>query len=246
MVEEPIRTIYEPGNQSSHFNPLTDSMKIYFVLLRFSSVSLLTALLDNLVFYFVWKRTGFVLESQVAGRLVAVIFNYSMVRKTVFASREGHEVLLPKYLLLVATSGTASYLGIQFLNARFGVSAMPAKLFVETLLFFVNFLIQRTFIFREAQPGTGPLLYAADSGGAGGAGRAGDLRLRHVGRLRAADLVAGRQRARGVVRRAVCRSVHGAADSGSLALCAAGGDAAGGADDDLPGAARRCWRSRSF
>jgi glycosyltransferase involved in cell wall biosynthesis len=155
VVEEPIRTIYEPGNKSSHFNPLTDSMKIYFVLLRFSSVSLITALLDNLVFYFVWKRTGFVLESQVAGRLVAVIFNYSMVRKTVFASREGHQVLLPKYLLLVAASGTASYLGIQFLTARFGVGAMPAKLFVETLLFFVNFLIQRMFIFREAHPGTG-------------------------------------------------------------------------------------------
>jgi glycosyltransferase involved in cell wall biosynthesis len=155
LVEESIRTIYEPGNRSSHFNPIKDSMKIYFVLLRFSSVSLITALLDNLVFYFVWRRTGFVLESQVAGRLVAVIFNYSMVRKTVFASREGHQVLLPKYLLLVATSGTASYLGIQFLTTRFGVNAMPAKLFVETLLFFVNFLIQRTFIFREGDSGTG-------------------------------------------------------------------------------------------
>jgi glycosyltransferase involved in cell wall biosynthesis len=155
VVEEPIRTIYEPGNKSSHFNPLTDSMKIYFVLLRFSSVSLITALLDNLVFYFVWKKTGFVLESQVAGRVVAVIFNYSMVRKTVFASEEGHQVLLPRYLLLVASSGTASYLGIQFLTSRFGVNAMPAKLFVETLLFFVNFAIQRMFIFREARPGGG-------------------------------------------------------------------------------------------
>ncbi len=149
MVEVPIRTIYEPGNTSSHFNPLVDSMKIYFVLLRFSSVSLMTALLDNLVFYFVWKRTGMVLESQIAGRLVAVLFNYSMVRRTVFASREGHRVLLPKYLMLVGASGTASYLGIRFLTARFGVNAMPAKIFVETLLFFVNFVIQRMFIFRE-------------------------------------------------------------------------------------------------
>ena len=79
IVEAPIRTIYEPGNQSSHFNPLTDSMKIYFVLLRFSSVSLITAVLDNLVFYFVWKRTGSFLRpsSAVGGGL----FNYSMVRK---------------------------------------------------------------------------------------------------------------------------------------------------------------------
>ena len=155
VVEEPIRTIYEPGNQSSHFNPLTDSMKIYFVLLRFSSVSLLSAVLDNLVFYLVWKRTGFILESQIAARVASVIFNYAMVRKTVFASREGNEVLLPKYLLLVVTSGTASYLGIRFLTGRFGVNAMPAKILVETLLFFVNFLIQRMFVFREGKAGTG-------------------------------------------------------------------------------------------
>ncbi len=51
IKEEPIRTIYEAGNASSHFNPLVDSMKIYFVLLRFASVSVMTAVLDNVVFY---------------------------------------------------------------------------------------------------------------------------------------------------------------------------------------------------
>ncbi|MGD0772986.1 MAG: bifunctional glycosyltransferase family 2/GtrA family protein [Candidatus Solibacter sp.] len=148
IVEVPIRTIYEPGNKSSHFNPLTDSMKIYFVLVRFSSVSLMTALLDNLIFYLVWKRTGHILGAQVLARLASVVFNYSMVRGRVFASREAHQVLLPKYLLLVATSGTASYLGIRYLTAHLGVTAMPAKLFVETLLFFVNFAVQRMFIFH--------------------------------------------------------------------------------------------------
>src|SRR5450759_4640951 len=149
LVEVPIRTIYEPGNQSSHFNPLTDSMKIYFVLLRFSSVSLMAALLDNLIFYLVWKRSGHILGAQVAARLVSVVFNYTMVRSRVFVSREAHQVLLPKYLLLVVSSGTASYLGIQFLTTRLGVTAMPAKLFLETLLFAVNFAVQRMFIFHS-------------------------------------------------------------------------------------------------
>src|ERR1035437_2456775 len=148
LVEVPIRTIYQPGNKSSHFNPLTDSMKIYFVLLRFSSVSLMAALLDNLIFYLVWKRTGHILGAQVVARLVSVVFNYTMVRARVFVSREAHQVLLPKYLLLVVSSGTASYLGIQFLTTRLGVTAMPAKLFVETLLFAVNFAVQRMFIFH--------------------------------------------------------------------------------------------------
>jgi putative flippase GtrA len=163
LVEVPIRTIYEPGNRSSHFNPLTDSMKIYFVLLRFGSVSLMAALIDNLVFYLVWKRTGHILGAQVLARLISVVFNYSMVRARVFASKEAHQVLLPKYLLLVVTSGTASYLGIQFLTTRLGVSAMPAKLFLETLLFFINFAVQRMLIFHSPE-GNGVRAERAPSG----------------------------------------------------------------------------------
>src|SRR5207253_3191107 len=156
LVQIPIRTIYEPGNRSSHFNPLIDSMKIYFVLARFSSVSLMSAVLDNLVFYLVWKRTGQILGAQVVARAVAVVFNYLMVRGTVFASRESHVRLLPKYLTLVAASATASYFGITFLTAHWHAPTMPAKIIVETLLFFVNFLVQRLLIFRRSEGGGTP------------------------------------------------------------------------------------------
>ena len=157
VVERPIRTIYEPGNKSSHFNPIIDSMKIYFVLLRFGSVSLLTALLDNLVFILSVHRLGSVLASQVLGRFFAVIFNYWMVRSSVFYSRQRHKTVLPKYLGLVVASGTCSYLGIQFLAKRFGVPVVAAKLLVETVLFFVNFAVQRLFIFQpDGAAGTKP------------------------------------------------------------------------------------------
>ena len=151
IVERPIRTIYEPGNKSSHFNPIVDSMKIYFVLLRFGGVSLMTALLDNLVFILAVHRLDNVLASQVLGRFFAVIFNYSMVRSSVFYSRQGHKSVLPKYLGLVVVSGTCSYLGIQALSKQFGVPVVAAKLLVETVLFFVNFAVQRLFIFQPQE-----------------------------------------------------------------------------------------------
>jgi len=152
IVEEPIRTIYEPDNKSSHFNPVVDSMKIYFVLLRFGSVSLLTALLDNLVFYLAYRQTGHVLASQVLGRVLAVAFNYTMVRSSVFYSHQRHKTVLPKYLLLVLASGSVSYGGIRLLAATLGMPAVPAKLLVETILFFVNFAVQRLFIFQPDGP----------------------------------------------------------------------------------------------
>ncbi len=150
VVEEPIRTIYEPGNRSSHFNPLVDSMKIYFVLLRFTSVSLATALLDNLVFYLAYRHSGHVLASQVLGRVLAVAFNYWMVRRSVFYSRQRHLSTLPKYLTLVAVSGAASYGGIRLLGVSLGIHPVAAKLMVESALFFVNFAVQRLLIFRPS------------------------------------------------------------------------------------------------
>ena len=151
LVEVPIRAISQGGKKYSQFNPLTDSMKMYFVLLRGSSVSLLTALLDNLIFYLVWKRAGHVLGALVLARVASVVFNYPMVRARVFASRERHGLLLPRYLLLVLASGTASYLGIRFITSRMQVSPVPVKWFVETMLFLVNFAVQRTFIFGRRE-----------------------------------------------------------------------------------------------
>ena len=47
IFEAPISTIYLEGNRSSHFNLLRDSMRIYFVLLRFSFSSLLAAAVET-------------------------------------------------------------------------------------------------------------------------------------------------------------------------------------------------------
>jgi hypothetical protein len=156
VVERPIRTIYEPENKSSHFNPIVDSMKIYFVLLRFGSVSFLSAMLDNLVFIVAVEQLGSVLASQVLGRVFSVTFNYWMVRTSVFYSHQRHKATLPKYLGLTLASGACSYAAIEVLSRRFGVPVVPSKLLVETILFFVNFAVQRLFIFRPQEAVAAP------------------------------------------------------------------------------------------
>ena len=86
VIQRTIRTIYEPGNKSSHFNPLLDSLKTYAVLLRFTSVSILTALLDNLVFFLAYSQVQNILVSQVAARSVAIAFQFTAARRVVFLS----------------------------------------------------------------------------------------------------------------------------------------------------------------
>jgi glycosyltransferase involved in cell wall biosynthesis len=147
VIEQPIRTIYEPGNASSHFQPLRDSLRIYFILLRFTAIGVLSAVLDNLVFYLLFRATGSLLESQVGARVLAVLFNYAAVRKAAFLSEEGHQVLLPRYLLLVIANLGISYEGIQLLDRLLPVGVVPAKMMVEAILFIANFAIQRDYVF---------------------------------------------------------------------------------------------------
>ncbi|HLG98262.1 MAG TPA: glycosyltransferase [Bryobacteraceae bacterium] len=147
LIEQPIRTIYEPGNPTSHFDPIRDSMKIYFVLFRFSLLSLLTAALDNLVFYVAFHAIGNLLAAQVISRSAAVLFNYSAARRAVFLSHEPNKILLPRYLSVVLASGAASYQLIRFLGYSFGLPVIPAKVIAESLLFALNFIVLRDFVF---------------------------------------------------------------------------------------------------
>ena len=148
ICETGIRTIYRSGN-STHFNPLRDSMKIGFVLFRFSILSLLTALVDNVVFYFAYHQIPSLLASQAVGRFAAVLFNYGLARRAVFLSHELHRAVFPRYILLVLGSGAVSYSLIELLTRTLGLNPMLAKISAESLLFLANFALQRDFVFRQ-------------------------------------------------------------------------------------------------
>ena len=149
VIELPIKTIYEAGNPTSHFEPLRDSMRIYFVLLRFGLISMLTACLDNLVFYIFYRASGVIAASLFGARVIALAFNYAAVRRAVFLSREQHKIVLPRYLLLAAANVTLSYALITFLTGYLSVAVIPAKISVESVLFIGNFAIQRDFVFAR-------------------------------------------------------------------------------------------------
>jgi putative flippase GtrA len=152
IVEEPIRTIYELGNATSHFDPLLDSMRIYFVLLRFGFISMVTATLDNLVFYALFRSSAILSASLLGSRVIALAFNYAAVRRTVFMSREQHRIALPRYLLVSAAQVCLSYALISLLTRRLLVEVIPAKISVEAFLFIGNFILQRDFVFARRSP----------------------------------------------------------------------------------------------
>lgn len=148
--EVPVSTIYIDGNRSSHFDPLLDSMRIYFVFIRFAAISLLTAGLDNLIFLLAMSMGSSILWCQVLSRLTAGTFNYYANRRGVFHSRTRNRVAIPRYWLSVLLSGGLSYLLIHNIMAWWGTGVVPAKIASEAILFFFSFVIQRNFVFPPA------------------------------------------------------------------------------------------------
>lgn len=151
IVENPIDTIYIDNNKSSHFNPLVDSLKIYFVLFRFGFVSLITTLIDYTVFflsYYIWNQLLF---SQIISRAFAMIFNYTAVKNSVFYSQRRISDTFPKYLLLVIVSGAISYNLIKVIASRYGIPVIFAKATAESVIFIANFAVQRDLIFTRRE-----------------------------------------------------------------------------------------------
>jgi len=151
ILEEPIITIYLDSNKSSHFNPILDSVKIYFSLLRFSMSSLITAAIDNSIFILLITMGWAILPAQTVSRGIGGFVNYLMVKNFVFVSDEKHSNALPKFILTVIILGFFSYGMIVFLSEKFGISVPLAKILVETTVYLANFVIQRDLIFRSSE-----------------------------------------------------------------------------------------------
>jgi len=149
-IEVPIDTVYIDGNRSSHFDPLRDSMRIYFVLARFYLSSLLAAAIDLLVFTVCFSLTHSVLVSVVAGRVSSLV-NFALNRKFVFHNQRSLAAGLWRYYLLALAVLAVSFGLIQTLTASLHWNVLAAKIIVDILLSMVSFALQRTFVFRRKQ-----------------------------------------------------------------------------------------------
>lgn len=149
IQEIPITTVYIDNNKSSHFNPIFDSLKIYFVLFRFAILSLLTFVLDLTVFAFLSYHGYNILTGQIFGRVAGILFNYPIAKKMVFHCSENARFPFLKYLTLVAANGAISFTLIDYIVAKYSFSPVLIKVLVESLLFLANFAIARDFIFTR-------------------------------------------------------------------------------------------------
>ncbi|MDR1922437.1 MAG: bifunctional glycosyltransferase family 2/GtrA family protein [Candidatus Adiutrix sp.] len=148
IEELPISTVYSDGNACSHFNPLFDSIAIYFVLLRHVGNSILTSLIDFVFFALTYAVSDSIAGSLIAGRLFACLFNFTAGKVLVFKSKAPWLRELIIYALLVIVLACIAYSAIRLLTSL-GWNVFLAKALIETVIFLASFSVQRIFIFNS-------------------------------------------------------------------------------------------------
>lgn len=146
--EVPIHTVYLNANQGSHFNPILDSLLIYWTLLRHILAGIASAVVDFGVYLVALTLSGHILSSVCLGRLSSLLINFLLVKHFTFRShsRGAREFLL--YLLQVIGMVFVTAYLVHMAHSVFGIAPAVSKVPVDILLYPINFLIQRVIIFH--------------------------------------------------------------------------------------------------
>jgi glycosyltransferase involved in cell wall biosynthesis len=149
ITEVPIETVYENNNAASHFNPLRDSMKIYAVILKYSLSSILSVVVDYSIFSYLYFHGQSLLTATYMARLGSALVNFTINRNVVFKYQGNIAAQFFKYVLLVAVSGTISGISISLVKQILEIPVITVKVVVELILYFMNFYIQRIWVFAK-------------------------------------------------------------------------------------------------
>lgn len=151
FYEVPIETVYLGKNESSHFNPIKDSWRIYKDILKFSCSSLLSFCVDYIFYSIFAMISGSVAFSNICARVISSIFNFSMNKKFVFKNKESIAKTAAKYFLLAALILAANTIMLELCVKYLIHNKYISKILIEVLLFFISWAAQKSFVFRKRE-----------------------------------------------------------------------------------------------
>ncbi len=148
IIEIPIKTIYIEENKASSFRPLVDSFKIYFVLFRYGLSSIITAIVDFIVFMIALSFGANVLVANMFARTASIGVQFTLLDKYVFHTKAKVWNFI-FFALYVYIMGIVSAMTQISLVEHLTISVITSKIIVEGILFFVNFAVLRLYIFTK-------------------------------------------------------------------------------------------------
>ena len=159
IKEIPIETEYCPSKKRPFMQNLAKLLNIFFVFIKFMITSLSSFAVDLLAFTlfvsifkkFIDSPQYYILYSTILSRVLSAFLNFSLNKYTVF-KKEGKALkTFLKYAALCSVQLLASstLVFVVYENIFAGsVSESIIKIFVDAVLFFVSFQVQREWVFK--------------------------------------------------------------------------------------------------
>ena len=169
FLEQPIATVYDPEDYSSHYNPVKDSLRISRVMLRFLTTgsgfryivsAVCSWLVDNGLYLLLMTLLGGRLAaaaastvSQISARVLSSLFNFTMNDRYVFRNGENHWKAFLKYYCLCIPQTLISVVCLTALVAGLKIGhpvlATLVKIVIELILFVISYYIQKKWVFSD-------------------------------------------------------------------------------------------------
>ncbi|NMC55663.1 MAG: glycosyltransferase [Eubacteriaceae bacterium] len=159
IAEEKIQTIYIDKNDSSHFNPVKDSLFIYFMMLscffKFSLSGIISfgvdiglfTLFSSVIFNKLTTISMTIFFSTLFARVISSLFNYMVNKNIVFNNASNMKNSIIKYYILCALQLLASWLLVTLVYNKLNINLTAIKVLIDFALFFISFQIQRRWVF---------------------------------------------------------------------------------------------------
>ena len=164
FVEQPIETVYDKEEYSSHYNALKDSWRIFKVMFKFLLSSGAASVIDTLVFYLLMRLFGArwgayaITISMVIARVISSFVNFNANKSLVFRSKGRYKRAMLRYYILCVvqlgvnaalTNGLAALLASVIGHPLSAGLTTLVQVVVMTSLFFISYPIQREWVYAE-------------------------------------------------------------------------------------------------
>ncbi|MBO6259330.1 MAG: bifunctional glycosyltransferase family 2/GtrA family protein [Lachnospiraceae bacterium] len=165
FMEVPIEVIYLNENESSHFNPIKDSIRIYKVFFKFIASSLGSFVVDYALFSalvcllanrmpevsigLLNLSIDYIVVSTVIARICSGIFNYCINRMIFKTRKKDAAGSGPRYFILWLAQMLISANAVKYLTLWLGIPAMVTKIIVDPILFFISYKVQQVWVFKK-------------------------------------------------------------------------------------------------
>lgn len=149
IYEVTIETVYLNDNESSHFNPLKDSLRIYACILKFACSSLICFGIDYVMFQLLRTFIPLTWVSNLLARIVSASVNFTLNKKLVF---KGNEKTLPavlKYAALAVFIYLIDTAILTLLYEKLGWSRYVVKIISGVLGYLISFPVQGRIVYRK-------------------------------------------------------------------------------------------------